>query len=805
MFTGPGGPDSCTFPFLMTRYSVMLLVFATSVAVPSFLARASAADGGLAVRQGAEDIPPAVREAAHQGRYWRASRILGDYLAVAADTAPETILFASRLSAGWGDWPTVTRLLEGRQWLGDLEGAEGWKLLGLSRIRLGRLEEGSEALDRYLDLVGDDSPDRGTEYLRRGLAVGAAGQTLVALTALERAVEVMPWMADWANYFAAEIVAPAGDTAEVRRRLAAAGPVLGARGWRFQVDAARQAGDLLSARQLALAAARGAGSPGARASGWALLGDLRLEGGDTAQAREAYRSAMEGAPGVTAAVDAARGLSRLGPSPDEWRMIGSIYLRHGNQPRAIAAFESYLAAGIGTADERAQVRLQLGQALLDAGRFQEAERRLLALADSGIPARIAADAMYHAGRAQHRHGRTAEALRTFARLADRFPGQDGTARALYLMADLQHDALEIDAAKENYRRAASAAPTLNEAGLALMRLGGLEYLAGNHQEALDVFEEYRRLHPTGRRIAQATYWAARSYQALGREGEARAVLRELRRSDPLSYYGIRAGELLGEAALAIPMEPEPPPRERTDSLVRNGLRRVDVLEDLGRRSDVVHEVERLREHFSREDGHYTLAEALNERGYTLTAISMGWDIYRREGAWNPRLLRLIYPYPFQDLVRPEAADWGVDPYLVAAVIRRESAFNPTVTSSAGAIGLMQIMPRTGRGLAQAAGMNGYDPELLRQPELNVHLGVRYLASLLQQYQGDLALVLSAYNAGPSRANRWRTLPEARDPELLMERIPFAETRDYVRNVKINLALYRELYPDAHTRVGAASD
>jgi soluble lytic murein transglycosylase len=87
----------------------------------------------------------------------------------------------------------------------------------------------------------------------------------------------------------------------------------------------------------------------------------------------------------------------------------------------------------------------------------------------------------------------------------------------------------------------------------------------------------------------------------------------------------------------------------------------------------------------------------------------------------------------------------------------------------------------------------------------VHLGVRYLASLLQQYQGDLALVLSAYNAGPSRANRWRNLPEGRDPELLMERIPFAETRDYVRNVKINLALYRELYPDAHARVGAASD
>lgn len=787
-------------PPIMTRYSLMLLLFATAVAVPAVLGRTGAADAAAAQEP---DIPPAVREAADQGRYWRASRILGQYLAVAADTAPETILLASRLSAAWGDWSTVTRLLEGRHWLGHLEGAEGWKLLGMSQIQLGRLEAGGDALDRYIELAEAESTERGVEYLRRGLALGAAGQTLVALSAFDRAAEELPWMADWANYFAAEAVASAGDTVEVRRRLAAAGPVLGARGWRLRVDAARQAGDLLAARQAAADAARAADSPGVRASAWALLGDLRLASGDTAQARESYRSAVEGAPGVSAAVDAARGLSQLRPTPDEWRMIGSVYLRHGNQARAISAFEAFLNSGVGTPEERAQIRLQLGQATFNAGRYADAERRLLALADSDVPPRIAADALYQAGRAQYRQGRTSEALRTFGRVAERFPGQDGTARALYLLADLQHDALDIDAARTNYRAAASAAPTLNEAGLALMRLGGLEYLAGRYEGALDVFEEYRRLHPTGRRIAQATYWAARSHQALGREAEARMLLRELRGADPLSYYGIRAGQLLGEAVLAIPMEPSPPHRARTDSLVQAGLQRVDVLEDLGRRSAVVHEVERLRESFAREDGHYALAEALNERGYTLTALSMGWDIYRREGAWNPRLLRVIYPFPFQDIVLPEAAEAGIDPYLVAALIRRESAFNPTVTSSAGAIGLMQIMPQTGRGLAQGAGVGSFDPEMLKQPELNVHLGVRYLASLMQRYGGNLGLVLSAYNAGPSRANRWRELPEARDAELFMERIPFTETREYVRHVNLNLALYRELYPGA--TLGAALD
>lgn len=787
---------------MVTRYWFMFLLFLAAVAVPSVLARAEPA-GEAAVR--GADLPPGVGQAAEHGRYGHASRIFGEYLATTPETT-EAILMASRLNARWGDWRSVTRLIEGRQWLDQQDDAEAWRLPGVGRIRVGRLHDGSEALDRYVHLAADEPRERGIEYFRRGLALGAAGQTVVALESLNRAAAALPWMADWAHYFAAEIVAPSGDTAEVRRRLEVTGPgLVAARGWRLRVQAARRAGDLTQARQLALDAARSASPAGTRAAAWALLGNLRLEGGDTVGAREAYRSAMEGAPASSAAVDGARGLSQLRPTPEEWRMIAGVYHRHGNPARAMAGFEAFLATGAGTAQERAQARLQLGNALFASGRFQDAERRFLALADEPIPPRIAAEAMYQAGRAQHRQGRSAEARRTFARVAERFPGQDGTARALYLLADLEHDDLELEAARRNYRRAASAAPTLSEAGLAMMRLGGLEYLAGDYVSAADIFDEYRRLHPGGRRISQATFWAARSRLALGQEAEARALLRELRRSDPLSYHGIRAGELLGEAALAIPMEPSPPRRAGTDLLVRSALRRVDVLEELGRRADVVHEVERLRGHFAREDGgDYALAEALNERGYTLTALSMGWDIQRRERGWNRRLLRVIYPFPFRDLVLAEAAARGVDPYLVAAVIRRESAFNPTVTSSAGAVGLMQIMPQTGRGLAREVGLTSYSPELLMQPELNVHLGVRYLAGLLDQYQDDIPLVLAAYNAGPARATRWRQLPESRDPELFMERIPFNETREYVRHVKLHRALYRELYPGADHAITRAA-
>jgi soluble lytic murein transglycosylase len=210
----------------------------------------------------------------------------------------------------------------------------------------------------------------------------------------------------------------------------------------------------------------------------------------------------------------------------------------------------------------------------------------------------------------------------------------------------------------------------------------------------------------------------------------------------------------------------------------------------------VHEVVRLRDHLGRRDGgDYALAEALNIRGYTLTGVGMGWDIYRDEGAWNPRLLRIVYPFPFRQIVVPEAKERDLDPYLIAGLIRRESAFSPEVVSSAGAVGLMQIMPQTGRGLARGAGLRNYDPDLLKQPEINVHLGTRYFRSLLDRFDGDLPLVLSAYNAGPTRARRWEELPEAADMDLFTERIPYGETRDYVRHVLLHRALYSALYPD----------
>jgi soluble lytic murein transglycosylase len=128
-------------------------------------------------------------------------------------------------------------------------------------------------------------------------------------------------------------------------------------------------------------------------------------------------------------------------------------------------------------------------------------------------------------------------------------------------------------------------------------------------------------------------------------------------------------------------------------------------------------------------------------------------------------------------------------------MRQESRFNPRAMSAAKAVGLMQVVPATGRMLARGENMGTITAEKLTDPEINIRLGTKFLGDLMRTWQARPDAVLVAYNAGPSRMERWRRFPEYAEPDLFLERIPFAETRDYVRVVRVNTTIYHALYRD----------
>jgi soluble lytic murein transglycosylase len=757
-----------------------------------------------------DSVPPEALAALREGRFLRASLILRDYLAAHGDSTPSAVLLAAQAEAGWGDWERVSELLAGQSWLDGVAAGFGWNLLGRSQLQLGQYREASTSLGRYLDMAADDgagTSEQGIAELRLAQGLSEQGRHAEALAAYDRAAALLPQVGDWVQVFAASAAASAGDTAGVRTRLGAVDSALATEwSWRTLARARQNAGDTGGALAAAERSAARVSSASRKAAAWAMVGTLRRERGDVAGARTAYIRSMNAAGGSSAAVEAARGLSEMGSlSPEHQLLVGRVYLRHGNMQRGVAGISAYIDAGRGTAAERANLKYEIANAYFRGGQYVEAERALLAVATAASDRKVASDAMYTAARSQYRDGRQTVARATLARIVRDYSDQPAAVRASYLTADLDHDDASLATATEHYRQAIRLAPTSSEAAIARMRLGGIAMAAGRFDEALREFNEYRTTHRTGRSYQQATYWSAQALARLGRAEEARTRMGEVRRLDPFSYYGGLAAAELGDDGWAGRLEPAPPRSDRFDAQVERALARVDLLREIGWDEAATFEMERVRRHLGSFDGAlYALAEALNERGFTSTGISLGWDIYRREGAWNTRLLRIVYPFPFRSIIVAEARDRGVDPFLAAALIRQESMFNPRARSPVGALGLMQVMPATGQTLARRLGINRFKPEMLTQPELNVHFGMAYLADQLRTYGNRLDAVLAAYNAGPSRVTRWQQFPEWSDRLLFAERIPFDETRDYVRIVQNNRRIYAALYGEAAAEAAEAS-
>lgn len=159
----------------------------------------------------------------------------------------------------------------------------------------------------------------------------------------------------------------------------------------------------------------------------------------------------------------------------------------------------------------------------------------------------------------------------------------------------------------------------------------------------------------------------------------------------------------------------------------------------------------------------------------------------------PKWITIFYPQPHRDIVVSEAYRNQVDPYLVFAIIRAESKYQTSAQSSAGARGLMQIMPETARWIAEQQGIEALDTDDLHDPDLNIQLGCWYLADLTRQFDGQIPLVIAAYNAGRGKVQEW-VADQLWDgsPENL-DKIPYPETRDYVRNVLKNYQAYRAIY------------
>ena len=720
------------------------------------------------------------------GRFWHSARMFRaeGY----ADGEPADVLLLARAEAGWNNWPAVEGLLGDADWLGDVGRGDGLYLLGRAQEDAGMWRAAAASYESY----GRLTPAAGAAAVRGIRALWKVDERSRALAGLTRLV-FAPAAASWIALELARQVAAVGDLDALESLLEhLSDPLALDEAWRMRADALLEAGDSLSAAAVFEAIRVGA-SGSRRAIATVELGRLRFATGDTAQARRLLREGLEDAPRASQ-TRAAASLSDMGGSDRELTLrIARLLDRAGDGRRALHGYDRVMAMSREEGVEPPlSMRIERARLMGTVRVRQEAAiEEFRAIREEVDDVSIGARNLELWTQLRRRQGLTAQVSTLRRWLVEEYPSSGPAAELVWARASSADTRGSVDTALGQYTVLAENAGSHSRAGQARMRSGQIHLARSDLASAVRVYERYLADFPSGRRWQEASYWAGHVRLELGDTAEARAHIDHLWEGDPVSYYSVMGADLLGvEYEMDLPEVDAPP----APPWLIDGLARLDLFTEADLASGASAEIGRLTDlaHSSLYDM-LSLAEGLIERGHTIDGINLGWALRDDGHEWDARLIRVAFPFPYRELVRREAEEWGLDPITLAAIIRQESAFEADIVSHAGAIGLMQVMPQTGAELARAHGPAGFRAENLTAPEVNLHLGAAFFVDMSARYDDDLPLVLSAYNAGPARATRWQRYPEVSDPLRFTERIPFVETRGYVKNVRRNLGLYRVLY------------
>lgn len=733
------------------------------------------------------------------GRPWEAWRQLRDYVDD-PDVAASHVMLTARAAAGWNAWDHVRDALQGRDWLARAESGEGLFLLARAYEELNQKDEAARTYARYAALP--DAPNAGIALSRLATMQAQEGDLEAAAEMYGRAASAAPEIADWLTTLQVEALAP-NSTALPVSLVTSSSPVTApARLRRVQAEAEVRvrAGDVEGALRKMEWEERVLRAQGAIAEATDLRlarGLLLIEVDSSAEARRVLRSAAweSGASGATrgAAADA---LGQLEPLDMADHLARSAAYEAAAKP-GLAARALRTAISVGVTDE-AGLQLRAARLFYDERDYPSARTAFLRAAELQSDRELVAEARLYAARSLFRTGSRSRsaALAEMRRVTENYPGTAAAGTAFYLLGD---ESSSIREALSLYRRAA-AIKRSPDAREALFRVGDRSLRLDDVAGALRAWEEYVERYPRGDATARVAYEAGKLHERAGRSSKAREMYRAAIAADPVSYYAFRAGSRLGEHPVDRLLEqPSPWIGLASDPAdAQTVLNRLDALEQAGLRTEWEQELASARRVLNhRPAALLALAEGVRDRGHIVEGLRIGWDLLeKRNGEWDPRLLRVVYPLPYRELIEAEAEREGIDPMLLAGLIRQESTFRPEIRSWVGATGLTQIMPTTGSWLASRMGIPDYEQRLLTVPEVNVRMGARYLRDQLRTYDGARDLALAAYNAGPSRASRWRReLNHGRDTDAFREAIPFAETRNYVKIVLRNAALYARLYAE----------
>jgi soluble lytic murein transglycosylase len=547
--------------------------------------------------------------------------------------------------------------------------------------------------------------------------------------------------------------------------------------------------------------------------------------GDNDRAVKLYRTVYYETPATTASPKAEARLAALGAavkenpaSFDEERMRADRLFEAQEYWSASQAFDN-LVRLYPDGERIDEINLRRGVSLMNA---KQPAQAVLPLSKVGSRnADLQAEALYYQAQALRSSNRAAESAVIVDRLVSQFARHRRTVLALHDLANSMDKAGRQTEAAARKRQIVALFPKSEQSAEASYELGASAYQAKNYTEATRLLEQHlaNYRYPESKFLGEAGFLAAKSHERLGNRGRALALYEAVVERYTYGYHGImatRRSAALRNADRGLQTEQA---RQGSElERMRNNLTFVERVKETSDESDAASlnktdeltslwidelAMKELNQLLSKAPNsprlNLRLAQIYARKGDNFQAtliLRRGYpDIYSYRDADVPReAWEIFFPLFYWDAIKQEARRYGVDPYFAAGLIRQESVFNSNAISRVGARGLMQVMPTTGQLVSRQQGGGNVTANDLLNPQLNIKLGMNYLAQMLGQL-GRPEYAAAGYNAGPGRAKAWVAARGSLDMEDWIESIPFSETRGYVQGVLRFAANYRRFYKE----------
>lgn len=533
--------------------------------------------------------------------------------------------------------------------------------------------------------------------------------------------------------------------------------------------------------------------------------------GETPKASEIYRRLFYEMPLSSEADSAAVELHNMGEAVpagtfEQRHARASMLLKNKRYTQAVAEFSSLVEQGPSASLPELQV--EFATALYRNHKRDDAKKLFDALSQNQNAApQVRAQALYFLAEVardkddRDRHSQLISELRTLAPDSPWFQDALLSAGNMYLLRKDMESAARFYAEIFERQRNGRFAP------YAHWKAAWLNYRLGKKEDAKRLFEEQIALYPSSAEAANALYWRGRIAEDENDLPVARAYYQKLSENFRYFYYAnlgrdrlIRIGFTdVGNPPVLDKLKPLGMPAQMWEPPVDNlRVKRAQVLANAALYDFAVKEIQAAAEGSPPWEAVGTAQIYADSGSYVRAIETLKRAVPNYFAADLNQLPRPVwenlFPRPYWEDLKKHSLLNQLDPFLVASLIRQESEFNPAAYSPANAMGLMQLLPSVGKGIAKEEKLHGFSSTELFVPNINLQLGTRYFKRMVDHYNGQVEYALAAYNAGADRVDEWRKSSNFKDVEEFVESIPFTETREYVQAIKRNAVLYKLLYP-----------